>query len=81
MRTSRLTRTDQKRRVLGLFELVQLKARMGGVHLKIEGSGFNGLLLFRGEAREAIGERIGDPKVHRRSDQDTRKTFMTSSPR
>ena len=64
-------------RVSRLVDPVKLQARMGRVRLQVERRRLDRLLLVSREAREAIGERVGNPKKH----QSTRKSFITSSPR
>src|SRR5690606_18900675 len=51
-------------RILSAVQLVEGKSRRGGVELQIEGGGFRRLLLLRRQAREALGEGVGDPEFH-----------------
>ena len=48
-------------------ELVKLKPRTRRIDLKIERRRLRSLLLVGGEAAEAVGERVGDSEVHKRS--------------
>ena len=48
--------------VLRLIELVKAQARRRRVHLQVEGGRLDGLLLVAGQAREAVGERVGDER-------------------
>lgn len=50
--------------VPGLVELVKAHARMGRVDLQIKGRCFDGLLLITVEFGEAVGEGVGDAKIH-----------------
>jgi len=50
--------------VLCLIEFVEAQTRGSLIHLQIEGRGFDRLLFFAGQAGEAVGKRVGDPKVH-----------------
>ncbi len=50
--------------VLRLVELVEAHARVCGVDLQVEGGHLHRLLLIAGQAREAVGEGVGDAKVH-----------------
>ena len=50
--------------VLRLVELVELHARVGRVHLQVEGRGLDGLLLVAGQPGEAVGEGVGDAEFH-----------------
>jgi len=52
--------------VLRLVDAMELKAGLGRVHLEIERSGLDGFLFVAGEAREAVGECIGDAEFHKR---------------
>ena len=59
IRTSELTRTDQKF-FLRAVQAVEAEAGMGGVHLKVEDRRLDGLLLVAREAGEAGREGVGD---------------------
>src|ERR1017187_7442985 len=48
-------------------EFVEAQARTRGVHLQVKGRCFYRLLLVASEAREAVGEGVGDAEVHQRS--------------
>ena len=48
-------------------ELVAAQAGVGRVELQVEGRGLDRLLFFPGEAGQAVGEGVGDAKVHGRS--------------
>ena len=64
IRTSRLTRTDQKCGVLGIMQLVELQSRLGRIQLKVESRGLRGLLLVAGQLVEAVCEGVGDSELH-----------------
>jgi hypothetical protein len=50
--------------VLRLVQLVELHARTGRIHLQIEGRGLDELMLFACKSGEAVGEGVGDTKMH-----------------
>ena len=50
--------------VLRAVNPVEAHSRIGGIDLKIERGGLDGLLLIAGEAREAVGKRVGYAEVH-----------------
>jgi hypothetical protein len=50
--------------VLRFMHVVDLQARLGRVHLEIEGGGLDGFLLVAGKARQAVGEGVGDQEFH-----------------
>ena len=54
-------------RVLGAIELMELHARRCRVELKVERRRLHSLLLLRRQARERIGECVGDAEFHRLS--------------
>ena len=51
-------------RVLGLRQLVEFQPGLGRVHLEVESRGLGGLLLVAGEFGEAVGEGVGNSKMH-----------------
>src|SRR5687768_2643117 len=53
--------------VLGFGELVKAHAWTSRIHLKIESRSLDLLLLLGGEPGKAIGEGIGDTKIHQGS--------------
>jgi hypothetical protein len=52
--------------VLRFIDAVELKAGLRGVHLEIERGGLDGFLFVAGEAREAVGESVGDAEFDKR---------------
>jgi hypothetical protein len=50
--------------VLRLSELVEAHPGAGRIELQVEDGGLDGLLLIAGEARQAVGERVGDAELH-----------------
>ena len=50
--------------VLGLFNPVQLHARIGRVLLQVKGSDLDRLLFVGGQAGEAVGEGVGNAELH-----------------
>jgi len=52
--------------ILGLFELVELQARMRRIQLEIESCGLYGLLFVASKPGEAFRERVCDAEVHLR---------------
>ena len=51
--------------VFGFLDAVELKARVSGVELEVEGSGFDEALLIAGEAGQAVLKYVGDAEFHR----------------
>src|SRR3990167_6480877 len=47
-----------------LVQLVEAQARIGRIDLQVERRGLGGFLLIAGEFGEAVGEGVGDEKVH-----------------
>lgn len=47
-----------------IIEHVKTHTRMGRIDLEIKVCGFNCLLLVTGEFGEAVGESVGDAKIH-----------------
>ena len=52
-------------RILRLAQPMELHPRAGRIHLQIKRRRLRKLLLLAGEPREAVGEGVGDSKVHR----------------
>jgi hypothetical protein len=52
-----------------LVQPVQAHAGIGRVELQVEGRGLDRALLVAGEARQAIGEGVGDAEFHHGSGQ------------
>ena len=50
--------------VLRLVELVKAHPRTRGIHLQVKGRRLNSFLLVAGQAREAVGESVGDAEIH-----------------
>src|SRR5437016_7556084 len=50
--------------VLRLVEAMEVEARARRVHLQIERGGLDRLLLVAGQARQAVGEGVGDEELH-----------------
>ena len=50
--------------VLCLVEFVETHARTGRIELQVKRRRFDGFLLVTGQAGEAVGKCVGDPKLH-----------------
>ena len=50
--------------VLGAVDAMETEPGIRRAHLKVENSGFRGLLLLGGQLGETAGEGVGDAEVH-----------------